>query len=249
MRKGLFVLLITMASLSNACVASRKFVRTEVKTSADTLSTTLNGRIDKTNGEVGEVRDRVTQVDGKVTAVDGRVTQLDTKTNERFDGVKGDVKAVDQKAAGAQTAADKAASGVTNLDEKFQNRNQFAVAQEKAILFGFDSAKLDSKYEADLEQFAAKLSENPNALIVLEGRTDARGDKDYNFKLGERRVESVRRYLAVEKGIPVYRIHEISFGAAKPVGENKSKEGREQNRAVTVTILVPKTAAGQNQNQ
>src|SRR5438105_6252712 len=39
----------------------------------------------------------------------------------------------------------------------------------------------------------------------------------------------------------VYRIHDISFGAEKPVAENKTKEGREKNRAVTMTILVPKT--------
>ena len=56
MRKFSVVLLIVFAaSLSNACVASKKFVRSEVKTSADTL----NVRVDQTNGEVGEVRDGV----------------------------------------------------------------------------------------------------------------------------------------------------------------------------------------------
>jgi outer membrane protein OmpA-like peptidoglycan-associated protein len=83
--------------------------------------------------------------------------------------------------------------------------------------------------------------QNPDAIVVLEGRTDSVGSKDYNVKLGERRIEAVRRYLAVEKGVPVYRIHDISFGAEKPVAENKTRDGREKNRAVTMTILVPKT--------
>ena len=244
-RLSMILVLGLVASLSNACVASRKFVRKEVKTSADSVTTAMNTRIDKTDGEVSEVRDGVTRVDGKVTAVDGRVSSLDAKTNTRFDTVNGEVKVVDQKAATAQTSADRAASAVVTLDDKFQNRNQFSVAGEKAILFRFDSAKLDSKYQSDLEEVAGVLQKNPDALLVLEGRTDAKGDSDYNVKLGERRVDSVKRFLAVEKGVPIYRIHEISFGAAKPVAENKTREGREQNRAVVVTILVPKaTAAG-----
>jgi outer membrane protein OmpA-like peptidoglycan-associated protein len=223
-----------------------------VKTSADTLSTTLNGRIDKTNADVGEVRDGVARVDTKVTAVDGRVTQLDTQTTQRFEGVKTEVSAVDRKAGQAQTSADRVASNVVVLDDKFSNRNQFSVAAEKAILFKFDSAKIDSKFQSELESIADMLQKNPDALIVLEGRTDSRGDDSYNVKLGERRVDSVKRLLAVDMGIPIYRIHEISFGAAKPIAENKSKEGREKNRAVMLTVLVPKssgTTATRNPNQ
>jgi outer membrane protein OmpA-like peptidoglycan-associated protein len=231
-----------LATIFNGCVASKKFVRNEVKGSSDTL----NSRIDKTDGNVAETRDGVSRVDGKVnavdgrvTGVDGRVTQLDTKTNERFMTVKDDVNAVDKKAATAQ-------SGVLALDEKFQNRNQYSVVSEKAILFRFDSAKLDSKYESDLEQVVSVIQKNPDAIIILEGRTDSKGDSAYNVKLGERRVDTVKRFLAVDMGVPVYRIHDISFGAAKPVAENTSREGREKNRAVIVTILVPKTSTTNN---
>jgi len=243
-RLSIVLLLMVAASLSSACVASKKFVRQEVSTSADTLNT----RIDKTETElksdIGEVRDGVNRVDGKVNTVDGRVTALDTKTNERFEGVGRDVKAVDQKAATAQSAADKVGQNVTALDEKFQNRNNFSVATEKQILFKFDSSKLDPKYQTDLEEIATTLQKTPDAVVVLEGRTDSAGDTDYNVRLGERRVEAVRRYLAVDMGVPVFRMHEISFGSAKPIAENKTREGREKNRAVVLTILVPKSAGG-----
>jgi len=244
MRRFSIVLLILVAtSLSSACVASRKFVRNEVSTSADTLNARLDKTIEKTNADISEVRDGVTRVDGKVTAVDGRVTELDTKTSTRFEGVKGDIQNVDQKAGNAQSSANKAAENVNVLDEKFQNRNLYSVTNEKAILFKFDSAKLDSKFQPDLEEIATTLQKNPDALIILEGRTDAKGDNEYNVKLGERRVEAVKRALAVDMGIPVYRMHEISFGAAKPIAENKTREGREKNRAVVLTILVPKSSA------
>ena len=245
MRRLSIVLVILVAtSLSSACVASRKFVRNEVSTSADTINTRLDKSIEKTNADIGEVRDGVSRVDGKVTAVDGRVTELDSKTNTRFDGVGRDIQNVNQKTATAQSAADKAAQNVTVLDEKFQNRNLYSVANEKQILFKFDSAKLDPKYQPDLEEIATTLQKTPDALVILEGRTDGKGDNDYNVKLGERRVEAVKRYLAVDMGVPVYRMHEISFGAAKPLAENKTREGREKNRAVVLTILLPKSSAG-----
>jgi flagellar motor protein MotB len=63
--------------------------------------------------------------------------------------------------------------------------------------------------------------------------------KTYNIRLGERRIEAVKRYLAVEKGVPVYKIEEISFGSEKPIGPNDSRQAREQNRAVTLSILTP----------
>src|SRR5689334_8379288 len=164
MRRLSIVLLILVAtSLSSACVASRKFVRNEVSTSADTLNSRLDKSIEKTNADIGEVRDGVTRVDGKVTAVDGRVTALDTKTTAGFDGVKGDIGKVDQKAGNAQSSADKAAQGVTTLDDKFQNRNNFSVSTEKSIMFRFDSAKLDSKFQPDLEEIATTLQKNPDA--------------------------------------------------------------------------------------
>ena len=200
-------------------------------------------------GEMKEIRDtadrKITAVDQRVTTVDAKVdtkvAALDTKTTQGLNSLKGDVQNVDQHASQAQSAADRAANGVNTLDQKFQNRNLFNVADEKAIQFRFDSATLDKKYTDVLDQAARSLMQNPDTIVVLEGRTDSVGDKDYNVKLGERRIEAVKRYLAVEKGVPIYKIHEISFGAAKPVAENNTRDGREKNRAVTMTIMVPKS--------
>ena len=61
--------------------------------------------------------------------------------------------------------------------------------------------------------------------------------------MGERRIVAVKRYLTVDKGVPVFKIEEISFGAEKPVAPNDSKEGREQNRSVTLTVMAPSGVA------
>jgi len=245
--------MVAMLIASSGCIASRKFVRTNVKESSDALS----ARIDTNEGEMKEIRDtldkKITTVDGRVTTVDGRVSALDAKTTEGLNGLKTelktDVQNVDQKTTQARTSADKANTEVAALGGRFQNRNAYNVTDEKTIQFKFDSAKLDKEYMDLLDQVATTLTQNKDAIVVLEGRTDSTGDKDYNVRLGERRIEAVRRYLAVDKGVPVFKIHEISFGAEKPIAENKTKDGREKNRAVTMSVMVPKldgTVASRN---
>jgi len=238
-RLSIFVLTSAVLALSSGC-ASKGYVRKNVNASADTLT----ARIETNEGEMREIRDNA---DKKIAAVDSKydtkVSALDTKTTEGFNSVRGEVRTVDQHAGEARSAADRAQTDVNGLGTKFQNRNAFNVTDEKTIQFKFDSAKLDEQYESMLDQVAATLTQNPDAIVVLEGRTDSTGNKDYNVKLGERRIEAVRRYLAVEKGVPVFKIHEISFGSEKPLAENKTKDGREKNRAVIMSVMTPKLDA------
>jgi outer membrane protein OmpA-like peptidoglycan-associated protein len=234
MQRLSFLLLVCAAIIVTSGCATHKFVRNQVKTSSDTLT----ARIETNEGQIKEVQD---EADKKVSGVDAKVSELDTKTSEQINSVKTDVQGVDQKASQAHNEAQHASAGVSTLDQKFQNRNNFNSTDEKSVQFKFNSATLDSQYTEVLDEIANTLMQNPDAIVVLEGRTDSMGSKDYNVKLGERRIDAVRRYLAVEKGVPVYRIHDISFGAEKPVAENNTRDGREKNRVVTMTILVPKT--------
>jgi len=235
--------------------ASRGYVRKTVNTSSDALS----ARIEKDENETKEIRDtldkKITGVDTKVAAVDSRVSgvdtkvsELDSKTTQGINSLKTDVQGVDQRTGQARSTADRAVNEVNVLGQRFQNRNMYNVTDEKSIQFKFDSAKIDQTFMSALDEVAAALAQNPDAFVVLEGRTDAVGDKDYNVRLGERRIEAVRRYLAVDKGVPVYKIHEISFGSEKPIAENKTKDGREKNRAVTMSVMVPKTDAVASNN-
>jgi outer membrane protein OmpA-like peptidoglycan-associated protein len=241
-RLSIVTLISALLVVTSGC-ASKKYVRNTVQTSSDALS----ARIDTNEGELKETRDtldkKITGVDTRVSGVDSRVSALDSKTTEGLNGLKTDVSNVDQRAGQARTTAERAVNDVGALGKQFQNRNAYNVNDEKTIQFKFDSTKLDKEYMDLLDQVAATLVQNPDAIVVLEGRTDSIGNKDYNVRLGERRIEAVRRYLAVDKAVPVYKIHEISFGAEKPIAENKTKDGREKNRAVTMTVMTPKLDA------
>jgi len=73
------------------------------------------------------------------------------------------------------------------------------------VPFAFDRADLDASAEAALAMILKELREHPHMTIDLEGTTDPVGGRDYNVKLSQRRVETVRRWL-VDKGVDRARI-------------------------------------------
>ena len=145
----------------------------------------------------------------------------------------------------AQGTANKAIQHSALLQQEFANRNHFLVADEVKILFGFDSAKIQETYLAVLDQVAEKLSSDPDALVVMEGRTDATGNDLYNIQLGEKRLDAALRYLVVDKWVAMHRVHKISFGKAQPLAANETREGRAENRSVILKIMSPKTGSTQ----
>jgi outer membrane protein OmpA-like peptidoglycan-associated protein len=198
---------------------------------------------------VAELSDQVGENARVTKEHTGQIAANSTKINETstdLQSAKGEIRTVDTKAGGAMTAAEKANSGVTEtgkrvdgLASQFENRNNYAVAAEDSVHFAFNSAKLQPEFHAVLDSLAQKVKQDPNAVIVLEGRTDSTGDADYNIKLGQQRLDAVLRYLVVQSDIPVQRIYQMSLGKEKPVADNKTKEGREQNRATVVRVLSP----------
>jgi outer membrane protein OmpA-like peptidoglycan-associated protein len=72
--------------------------------------------------------------------------------------------------------------------------------------------------------------------LSIEGHTDDVGADKYNLKLSEQRAASVKQYL-VEHGIDAGRLASKGHGETKPVGDNKTEEGKEKNRRVEFIIV------------
>lgn len=98
----------------------------------------------------------------------------------------------------------------------------------------FDTNKSDIKpqYRDELKNLADFLKEFPNATGVIEGHTDSVGSKASNMKLSQRRAESVRNYIIKNFGIAPERLTATGFGPTKPVADNKTKAGKQQNRRI-----------------
>ncbi len=106
------------------------------------------------------------------------------------------------------------------------------------VVFAFDKYSLSDEAKAALDAFAAKAKAiEGNAYIEVQGHTDNIGSESYNLKLGYMRAEQAMRYLNMEQGIPLFRMNVISYGEYKPIGDNSTKDGRAQNRRVTLVAM------------
>jgi hypothetical protein len=81
-------------------------------------------------------------------------------------------------------------------------------------------------------------SAQPVKTIHLIGHTDNTGPESYNVGLGNRRAQAVADELAKFKRIVsrVAIVVDPSPGKAKPVADNRTKEGRAKNRRVEVFV-------------
>ena len=103
------------------------------------------------------------------------------------------------------------------------------------IYFKPNSADLDSQAFGKLNNIAKIVSKNPDSYIIVEGYTDSYGDKNFNIKLSQFRSNIVEGYF-IAKGIAASRIKAIGLGSDKPIGDNKTREGRQKNRRVEIKI-------------
>ena len=112
------------------------------------------------------------------------------------------------------------------------NTQRFKDETNNVVYFVLDSSDLSAEAKADLAGQAKWLAENPRVLVVIEGRCDERGTREYNLALGERRTMAARSYL-IAQGISPDRIRIISYGKEKPVVLGSSEEAWAQNRSAT----------------
>ncbi len=107
------------------------------------------------------------------------------------------------------------------------------VLSERIVYFAFDSDKVPDKY-LDLIKYHGKyLSFNSQAKMRLEGHTDARGSREYNMALGERRAQAVKRLMLYEGADPK-QITVISYGEEKPAAFGHDEESMRLNRRVVI---------------
>jgi outer membrane protein OmpA-like peptidoglycan-associated protein len=99
-------------------------------------------------------------------------------------------------------------------------------------LFDVNSDKLKPTSYGTLKEIAAVLSENADVKVKIVGHTDSDGDDAKNLELSKRRAASVITALSKEFGISESRLESDGMGETKPVGDNKTAEGKAQNRRV-----------------
>lgn len=215
---------------SNGVLVAEKV---KFKDDALVVANTVNTRMKPVEGRVSKSEERITQVETNAQRISGQIEELAAVSNAARGGAKAAQETADAAIAGVEATNKRLDQAIANLDDY----------EEKPVIyinFKVNSAKLSPEAMQTLEEIAAQAKTQKAYLIEVSGFASAEGKADLNRKLSQQRANAVVEYLA-DQDIPLRRIIQPhGFGTLKPVAENETREGREQNRRVEVRLLVNK---------
>ncbi|MEM8568032.1 MAG: OmpA family protein, partial [Bacteroidota bacterium] len=98
------------------------------------------------------------------------------------------------------------------------------------------SYELRSESKTELNKVIRFLNSNPLVRVEISGHTDNTGSPEYNLRLSKDRAKSVFNYL-IDSGISYGRLKFEGHGSKRPLDDNSSPEGRQNNRRIEFQIL------------
>ncbi len=181
--------------------------------------------------------------------------------------VRQEAAAIDQKVEGVEAAVEENQKRIKEHDERLESLGSLITQQQDEIKgvdgkieevrkatqgklifketlkndqakFKFDNSELSPEAKAALDVFVQKLvQENRGIYLEIQGHTDSTGEESYNQLLGKKRAEAVMNYFYTQYHVPLHRMQVFSFGSSAPVGDNKTKDGRAENRRVDILVF------------
>ena len=103
------------------------------------------------------------------------------------------------------------------------------------VLFGSGKWDLLPGAQEKLDHVADALKNQADHRMVVEGHTDSQGTESSNVELSMKRAQSVRDYL-VSRGVPADIISANGLGQSRPIADNRTAEGRQNNRRVEIIV-------------
>ena len=132
---------------------------------------------------------------------------------------------------------EKATNGCPNMNKE-EHQEFIKKKSIKAIVeFDTDQAIIKEYFFYELDEVVEFLLENPKTEAFLSGHTDNEGNHEYNYRLSEKRSQTVKAYL-IENGISPQQISTVSYGETKPKLRNNSSYEKAKNRRVEIVVYL-----------
>ena len=124
--------------------------------------------------------------------------------------------------------------GCPEVKPEVKERLKFAT---KAVQFETAKATLKNQSFAVLDEIVEIMRQYPDYTLSISGHTDNVGDEKKNMKLSESRAKTCYDYMLF-RGIKAERLRYAGFGEERPIAENNTSDGREQNRRVEFELVL-----------
>lgn len=179
-------------------------------------------------------------------SVDQKIAEAQQATEAKLGSVSTQVEDLQQKQQQTDVRLQELSQSASEALKRAQEAGVLAKGKvvfeqsfsEDRIKFALDKYDLNDEARAALDEFANRVKAlDTQYFVEIQGHTDDTGGESYNEELGQRRADSVRRYLSRDHKLPLNRMSTISYGDTLPVESNKTRAGRSANRRVVLVVL------------
>jgi len=248
MQKTLFrsssIAALALAPFITGC-ATKKFVRTTVTPIQQKV-----GELDATTKSQGE---SIAELERGVAKADERAMGADA----RAEAAAKEAALARKEAADGRSFAEsglnrvggditKINGEVTTINGRFENLRDYKMVATESFLFKVGQWELSDEAKADLDAAVEKIKGMKNYVVELQGFTDSTGSKIANLELSRKRADAVVRYLTTKHNIALHRVFVAGYGHENSVADNKTSDGRKQNRRVDMKVYLSGDEAAQN---
>lgn len=119
------------------------------------------------------------------------------------------------------------------------------VTEGRKITFDPGSATLTSGTIPIIDDIAEVLRRCADLRLRIAGHTDSQGSTEMNLRLSQQRADSVLAALRARR-VPVSGFVAVGYGPEFPIADNATEEGREANRRIEFSLILPDDAASES---
>jgi OmpA-OmpF porin, OOP family len=223
--------------------ATKKYVRNTVSP-VENRVTADEKKISDHASAISELENGLSKTDEKAMDADRKAVAAGQEAAKANSAAAQANTAAGQAAQGADAARQLAQNGMTRIGEVVENIDNYKLVTTEKVLFPFGKAALTKDAKAQLDSAVGNITTAKNYVLEVQGFTDKTGPSSYNVDLSQRRADAVVRYLTVQHQVPIRKIHVLGLGADEPAADNKTADGRKQNRRVELKVFALDLGAG-----
>jgi outer membrane protein OmpA-like peptidoglycan-associated protein len=192
-------------------------------------------QLEPIRGRVNELDELTAQNSKNIKDVDSRAQQGITMAMSK--ATDADQHAIDagNRAQTAQQTAQQATTRLQGVEQVVGQIDQYQPATQAEIRFKPGQTLLSKKAKDALDEIADGIKGKNGYIVEVQGFAPGRGQA--SIENSQRMAQSVVRYLVLNHDIPVYRVHVLGMGNARPVSADGTAPRRTNTGRVEVAVL------------